>query len=89
MSQIKLLFIDDDPNALEPVPAPGSDAPLQIQAAATPTEALLLLERWRPDVVVVGSQLAQKDDFLLLKTLKEHKPPPSSPSPVTRPRDPW
>ncbi len=71
MTQTKVLVVDEDSSTYELISGQQPDSPIEAQCVITPEEAVTLLERWQPDVVVANGQLARQNDFALIQNLKE------------------
>ncbi len=71
MTQTKVLVVDNDSNTYELLSGQQPESLIEPQCVINMEEALTFLERWQPDVVVVNSQLARQDDFILIQALRD------------------
>jgi signal transduction histidine kinase/ActR/RegA family two-component response regulator len=71
----QVLLVDDDPDALDMLSLPLTDAGATVRTAASAAEALALLRWIRPDVLVSDLAMPDEDGYSLIRTLRasEHE----------------
>jgi CheY-like chemotaxis protein len=71
----QVLLVDDDPDALDMLSLPLTDAGATVRTAASAAEALALLRWTRPDVLVSDLAMPDEDGYSLIRTLRasEHE----------------
>ena len=67
----RILLIDHDPTGAERIERPLTDAGYDVTVATDAAEALDLLGRLRPDLVVIEALLPEKPGALICKEIKE------------------
>ncbi len=73
----RVLVVEDDPGMRELLLEELRDASLQAEAAGSMQEALTLLDRWKPDLVVSDLRLPDADGMDLLKAARAAHPAPA------------
>jgi DNA-binding NtrC family response regulator len=71
---VAVLFVDDEPDQLRAVVRELQDAPFEVLTAATPTEALALLERRRVDVLVADVDMPEMNGLELVRIARRDHP---------------
>lgn len=72
---LSILVVEDDPTlrAIYKHTIGQWGHPVNVETVGDGVEALLLLERWRPDVLILDLFMAPMDGFHLLKVLRSHR----------------
>jgi CheY-like chemotaxis protein len=71
---IRILVVDDDPDAREIFAASLIHAGAEVQTAASARQALTILKARVPDVVVTDMSMPGEDGLWLLNQIKRHSP---------------
>ncbi len=78
---IRVLYVDDEPDIREIAQlALSLDPELEVRAAASGSEALLLIDSWTPDIVLLDVMMPGLDGPSTLARLREN--PPTAELPV-------
>jgi two-component system, OmpR family, response regulator len=78
---MRLLYVDDDRiNTLLFVEACRMAADVEIETAATGAEALELVQRWQPDMLVIDLHLPDTNGYALLPALRTQLRAPGMPA---------
>lgn len=78
---MRLLYIDDDRiNTLLFVEACRFAEGVEVESAASGAEALDLVQRWKPDLLVVDLHLPDTNGYDLLAALRRHAGDPALPA---------
>ena len=72
---VRVLFVDDEPDARELVTMVLADAGARVRAAASAGEALALIERERFDVMVSDIGMPGEDGYSLMRKVAARQPP--------------
>lgn len=67
---VSVLIVEDDPDALDILCLALGAVGATVQSAASAEAALVMLQRWRPDVVLSDIQLPGVDGFAFLELLR-------------------
>jgi len=67
---IRVLIVDDDVDAREVLNLGLSQRGIEVQAAATAGEALIMLREWRPDVLVSDIGMPNEDGYSLIGSVR-------------------
>jgi PAS domain S-box-containing protein len=70
LAGLKVLVVDDQPDARELVKRVLEDSGAEVFPAATAAEALALLAAWRPDVLVSDIGMPEADGYELLRRIR-------------------
>jgi len=71
---LRVLLIDDDPDALDLGSAILGGAGAEIRRATTADEALRLMRQWRPDVLVSDIEMPGEDGYALIRKVRALDP---------------
>ena len=71
---IRILVVDDDPAAVELVQEVLAQAGGEVRGMVTTEEALRMLERWRPDVLVSDIEMPGEDGYTLIRKIRALSP---------------
>ncbi len=72
----KILLVDDDVELLGELSEAFSNSGIACRVSESWSEALFMLETWRPDLIVLDQRLDSVDTLLLLPTLRQHTTAP-------------
>jgi signal transduction histidine kinase len=67
---LRVLAVDDDPDALELATAILAAAGAVVRTCGSAGEALLAVQRWRPDVLVSDIEMPGKDGYSLIREVR-------------------
>jgi len=67
---LRVLVVDDDPDALELVFAILAGAGASVRLCSAAAEALELLRHWRPDVLVSDIEMPEEDGYSLIRKIR-------------------
>jgi len=70
-----VLVVDDDPDSNEVVRTLLAACGAEVRTASSAREALAVIERWLPDVVVSDLAMPDEDGYSLLARMRSHGPP--------------
>ncbi len=70
LKEIRVLVVDDDPDAREVVAAALEQSAAEVVVAASAGEALGILERERPDVLVADIEMPGEDGYSLIRNVR-------------------
>ena len=70
LSGVEILAVDDDADAGEVIRLLLEDAGAQVRVCTSADEALSLLERWTPDVIVSDIGLPDRDGYALIREVR-------------------
>jgi signal transduction histidine kinase len=70
LKEIRVLVVDDDPDAREVVAAALERSAAEVVVAASAGEALGILERERPDVLVADIEMPAEDGYSLIRKVR-------------------
>ena len=71
---VRVLVVDDDPAAVELVQEVLTQTGGEVRGAGTADEALRVLERWRPDVLVSDIEMPGQDGYTLIRKIRALAP---------------
>jgi CheY-like chemotaxis protein/anti-sigma regulatory factor (Ser/Thr protein kinase) len=71
---VRVLVVDDEPDANEMVQALLSSCGAEVRVAASTRQALDILDRWRPDVIVSDIGMPEEDGYALIHQIRERPP---------------
>jgi CheY-like chemotaxis protein len=71
---VRVLIVDDEPDARELLSAVLTQAGATVQSAGGASEALSLLQQWLPDVVVSDLGMPDVDGYTLMKRIRLLEP---------------
>jgi PAS domain S-box-containing protein len=67
---VRVVIVDDDPDALGLISAMLATAGAEVSAHATPSEALMRLTAWRPHVLVSDIEMPGEDGYSLIRRVR-------------------
>jgi signal transduction histidine kinase/CheY-like chemotaxis protein len=67
---VRVLVVDDDPDALDLVTAILTGAAALVRTALSTPEALAVFEQWRPDVLVSDIEMPGEDGYTLIRNIR-------------------
>lgn len=71
---VKVLVVDDEPDANELVQTLLVAAGAEVRVAASTHQALVILDRWRPNVIVSDIGMPDEDGYTLIRQIRERSP---------------
>jgi len=74
LTGVRVLVVDDDPNAVELNREILTQAGGQVQGCAGAEDALLMLQQWRPDVLVSDIEMPRVDGYSLIRRVRALDP---------------
>lgn len=74
LSGLKILVVDDEPDARDVISLVLSSAGAEVQLAESAASALELVESWHPDVLVSDIGMPNEDGFILMRKLRALPP---------------
>ena len=70
LTGVRVLAVDDEPDARELIDAMLRDSGADVRTAASVDEALAIAASWRPDVVLSDLEMPRADGYALLRALR-------------------
>jgi signal transduction histidine kinase/CheY-like chemotaxis protein len=70
LDKIRVLLVDDEPNANEAVQALLDSCGAEVRVAASAAQALQMLDVWRPDVLISDIAMPEEDGYVLIKKIR-------------------
>jgi CheY-like chemotaxis protein len=70
LDDLRVLVVDDDPDALDLAAAMLEGAGAVVRTCASAGEALATLEHWRPDVLVSDIEMPGEDGYALIRRVR-------------------
>jgi signal transduction histidine kinase/ActR/RegA family two-component response regulator len=67
---LRVLVVDDDPNALDLASAILTDAGAAVRTCLSAPDALAVLQQWRPDVLVSDIEMPGEDGYSLIRKVR-------------------
>jgi signal transduction histidine kinase/CheY-like chemotaxis protein len=67
---LRVLVVDDDPDAIDLVTAILTGAAAEVRTALTASEALRVFEEWHPDVLVSDIEMPGEDGYTLIRKIR-------------------
>jgi signal transduction histidine kinase/CheY-like chemotaxis protein len=67
---IKILCVDDEPDARELISLVLTQCRAEVKIAASAREALLILEKWKPDVLISDIAMPDDDGYSLIRRIR-------------------
>ena len=71
---VKVLVVDDEPDANEMVQALLASCGAEVRVAANVPQALAIFDRWRPDAIVSDIGMPGQDGYALIRQVRERPP---------------
>jgi CheY-like chemotaxis protein len=71
---VKVLAVDDEPDARELLGVVLSQSKAEIRTAASATEALRILDEWLPDVIISDIGMPGQDGYALIRSIRTRSP---------------
>jgi CheY-like chemotaxis protein len=71
---VKVLAIDDEPDARELLGVVLAQSKAEIRTAASATEALHILDEWLPDVIISDIGMPGQDGYALIRSIRTRSP---------------
>jgi len=73
LTDVRVLVVEDDPDSRRLLETILSRCHAEVQTASNGAEALALLQRWRPDVIVSDIEMPDMDGVELIRCLRKRK----------------
>jgi CheY-like chemotaxis protein/nitrogen-specific signal transduction histidine kinase len=73
LTDVRVLVVEDDPDSRRLLETILSRCHAEVQTASNGAEALALLQRWRPDVIVSDIEMPEMDGVELIRCLRKRK----------------
>ena len=70
LDRIKVLLVDDEPNANEAVQALLDSCGAEVRVAGSAEQALQVLDVWRPDVLISDIAMPEEDGYVLIRKIR-------------------
>jgi CheY-like chemotaxis protein len=70
LDKIKVLLVDDEPNANEAVQTLLDSCGAEVRVAGSAEQALQMLDVWRPDVLISDIAMPEEDGYVLIKKIR-------------------
>jgi len=70
LDKIRVLLVDDEPNANEAVQALLDSCGAEVRVAGSAEQALQMLDIWRPDVLISDIAMPEEDGYVLIKKIR-------------------
>jgi len=70
LDKIRVLLVDDEPNANEAVQALLDSCGAEVRVAASAAQALQMLDVWKPDVLISDIAMPEEDGYVLIKKIR-------------------
>jgi len=70
LDKIRVLLVDDEPNANEAVQALLDSCGAEVRVAGSAAKALQMLDVWRPDVLISDIAMPDEDGYVLIKKIR-------------------
>ena len=70
LEKVKVLLVDDEPNANEAVQALLDSCGAEVRVAGSAAQALQVLDVWRPDVLISDIAMPEEDGYVLIKKIR-------------------
>src|SRR5262249_25618853 len=67
---VRVLLVDDDPEALELAPSILASAGAPVRGSPSAAEALAVFRQWRPDVLVSDIEMPGEDGYALIRKIR-------------------
>jgi signal transduction histidine kinase/ActR/RegA family two-component response regulator len=70
LDRVRVLLVDDEPNANEAVQALLDSCGAEVRVAASAAQALQMLDVWKPDVLISDIAMPEEDGYVLIKKIR-------------------
>jgi signal transduction histidine kinase/ActR/RegA family two-component response regulator len=70
LDRVRVLLVDDEPNANEAVQALLDSCGADVRVAASAAQALQMLDVWSPDVLISDIAMPEEDGYVLIKKIR-------------------
>jgi len=71
LDQVRVLLVDDEPNANEAVQALLDSCGAEVRVAGSAAQALQMLDVWKPDVLISDIAMPEEDGYVLIRKIRE------------------
>jgi signal transduction histidine kinase/ActR/RegA family two-component response regulator len=70
LEKVKVLLVDDEPNANEAVQALLDSCGAEVRVAGSAAQALQVLDVWKPDVLISDIAMPEEDGYVLIRKIR-------------------
>jgi CheY-like chemotaxis protein len=70
LDRVRVLLVDDEPNANEAVQALLDSCGAEVRVAASAAQALQMLDIWKPDVLISDIAMPEEDGYVLIRKIR-------------------
>lgn len=70
LDKVRVLLVDDEPNANEAVQALLDSCGAEVRVAGSAAQALQMLDVWKPDVLISDIAMPEEDGYVLIKKIR-------------------
>jgi CheY-like chemotaxis protein len=70
LDRIKVLLVDDEPNANEAVQTLLDSCGAEVRVAGSSAQALQMLDTWKPDVLISDIAMPEEDGYVLIRKIR-------------------
>jgi signal transduction histidine kinase/ActR/RegA family two-component response regulator len=70
LDRVRVLLVDDEPNANEAVQALLDSCGAEVRVAGSAAQALQMLDVWKPDVLISDIAMPEEDGYVLIKKIR-------------------
>jgi CheY-like chemotaxis protein len=70
LDKIRVLLVDDEPNANEAVQALLDSCGAEVRVAGSAAQALQMLDVWKPDVLISDIAMPEEDGYVLIRKIR-------------------
>jgi len=70
LDRIRVLLVDDEPNANEAVQALLDSCGAEVRVAGSAAQALQMLDIWKPDVLISDIAMPEEDGYVLIRKIR-------------------
>ena len=71
LDRIRVLLVDDEPNANEAVQVLLESCGAEVRSAGSAAQALKMLDSWKPDVLISDIAMPEEDGYVLIRKIRE------------------
>jgi signal transduction histidine kinase/ActR/RegA family two-component response regulator len=74
LDRVRVLLVDDEPNANEAVQALLDSCGAEVRMAGSSAQALQMLDAWKPDVLISDIAMPEEDGYVLIRKIRARGP---------------
>jgi len=71
LDRIRVLLVDDEPNANEAVQILLESCGAEVRSAGSASQALQMLDHWKPDVLISDIAMPEEDGYVLIRRIRQ------------------